>query len=53
MTTATARVAHNGLWSAIIEWPFGHKFVSALSRRDLIARIDAVARGLGRKVEVS
>lgn len=51
MTTAIARVAQNhGIWSAMIEWPFGYRFVSALSRADLFARIDAVQRGLGRRV---
>lgn len=51
MTTATARVSFSrGIWSAIIEWPFGYRFVSGLSRRDLLLRIDAVGRGIGRRV---
>ena len=62
MTTATAHITcydttgarhQSAIWSALIEWPFGYRFVSALSRRDLIARVDAVSRAIGRKVVVS
>lgn len=51
MTTARATVTQsNGIWSALIEWPFGYKFVSAINRADLWRRVDAVAAGLGRRV---
>ena len=53
MTHARATVqCHHGIWSALIEWPFGYRFVSAIDLSGLTARIDSIAWMIGRKVDV-
>lgn len=54
MTTARATISHGstGLWSAMIEWPFGYRFVSGLTLSQLAARIDGVSRAIGRRIDV-
>jgi hypothetical protein len=53
MTCAKATINHadTGIWSALIEWPFGYRFVSAIDLQGLTARIDSVAFAIGRRVE--
>jgi hypothetical protein len=54
MTCAKATIHHapTGIWSALIEWPFGYRFVSAIDLAGLTARIDSVAFAIGRRVEI-
>lgn len=54
MTHATATVQRgpNGIWSALIEWPFGYRFVSAVDLSGLTARIDSVAFFIGRRIDI-
>lgn len=54
MTTARATIHHGstGLWSAIVEWPFGYRFVSAIDLQGLASRIDSTAQAIGRHVEI-
>lgn len=42
-----------GIWSADVEWPQGSRFVSGLTRWELMARVNALCRGLGRVPKVA
>jgi hypothetical protein len=44
----TTMVGKTGIWSAMIQWPYGYRFVSGITAMALRDRVEAVCYGIGR-----